>query len=423
MNRRTLVLGLAVAAYLLSFFHRVAPAAIAQDLAAAFQIGAAALGSLAATYFYIYTLMQVPTGILADTLGPRKILFLGGLVAGVGSLLFGLAPSFELAFAGRALVGLGVSVTFIAMLKLIAVWFEESRFATINGLCLLIGNLGSILAGAPLAWLTQVASWREIFAGVGVLSLIIGVASLFLVRDGPTVSDQPPPGAVRVDRTAWLAGLLTVLRNRATWPGFFVNLGIAGSFFGFAGLWAVPYFTQVLGMTRAVASNHISLYFLGFAVGAALWGRISDRLGRRKPIMLAGSLLHALGWLVWLSGMTLPLSASYPFCLLMGLLTASLTLSWACAKEVNPPLLAGTATSVVNVGVFLGPAILQPLVGWAMDRSWLATNGAVVDGVRNYAAADYHVGLLLMAGAALFGCLATLLVKETGCRNIWKESP
>ena len=420
MNRRTLALGLAVAAYLLSFFHRVAPAALAPDLAVAFQIGAAALGSLAATYFYIYTLMQVPAGILADTLGPRKILFLGGLVAGAGSLLFGLAPSFEVAFAGRIIVGLGVSVSFIAMLKLVAVWFEEHRFATITGLCMLIGNFGSILAGAPLAWLIQIASWREIFTGIGVLSVIIAVASLFLVRDGPLVSDQAQRD--RVDRTAWLTGLLTVVRNRATWPGFFMNLGIGGSLFGFAGLWAVPYFTQVLGMTRAVASNHVSIYFLGFAVGAALWGRVSDHFRRRKPIMLAGSLLHALGWLVWLSGMTLPLAMTYPFCLLMGLLTASTTLSWSCAKEVNPPLLAGMATSVVNTGVFLGPAILQPLVGWAMDRSWSATHGVMVNGVRTYSAADYQVGLLLMAGAAAFGCLAALLVRETNCRNIWKAT-
>jgi len=419
MSRRSIALSLAVAAYLLSFFHRVAPAAIAQDLTAAFQIGAAALGSLAATYFYIYTLMQVPTGILADTLGPRKLLLLGGLVAGAGSLLFGLAPDFEWAFVGRTLVGLGVSVTFIAMLKLIAVWYEESRFATLTGLCMLIGNLGSILAGAPLAWLTQFASWREIFAVAGVLSLGIGVASLFLVSDAPLTDKSPR----NIDRTAWLLGLLTVLKNRATWPGFFVNLGIAGSFFGFAGLWAVPYFTQALGMTRAVASNHISLYFLGFAVGAAVWGRISDRLGKRKPIMVGVSLLHALGWWVWLSGWPLPLTLSYPFCLLMGLLTASLTLSWACAKEVNPPLLSGMATSVVNVGVFLGPAILQPLVGWAMDRSWQATHGALLDGVRVYTASDFQLGLGLMAGAAALGFLATLLVRETNCRNIWSEQP
>ena len=416
MNRRNIALGLAIAAYFLSFFHRVAPAAIAQDLTASFQIGAASLGTLAATYFIIYTVMQVPTGILADTLGPRKILFIGGLVAGAGSLLFGLAPSFELAFAGRTLVGLGVSVTFIAMLKLVAVWFEESRFATLTGVCMLIGNFGSILAGAPLAWATRLTSWRDIFVGAGVLSLAIGIASLFLVSDGPAQQGG------RARRGAWLSGLRQVLGNRATWPGFFVNLGMAASFFSFAGLWAVPYFTQVLGMTRVTAANHVSVYFLGYALGALLLGSLSDRLGRRKPILVGGSLLHALGWLVWLAEMPLPAAATYALCAAMGLATASFTLTWACAKEVNPPLLSGMATSVVNVGVFLGPAILQPLTGWAMDRRWQAAHGAMRDGARIYSAGDFHDGLLLMAGAAFGGFLMTLLVKETGCRNIWGGS-
>ncbi len=415
-----MALTLAVAAYFLSFFHRVAPATIANDLVAAFSIDAAALGVLAATYFAIYTVMQVPTGILADTLGPRRILCVGGVVAGIGSLLFGLAPGFELAVAGRALIGLGVSVVFIAMLKLVAVWYDDSRFATMTGLCMLIGNFGSILAGAPLAALVQLVSWRWVFALVGGLSLLIGVASLFLVRDGPAASAHAGP---RIDRTAWLGSVLMVLRNRATWPGFFVNLGMAASFFSFAGLWAAPYFTQALGMTRAVAANHISVYFIGYALGAALLGKVSDWLGKRKPILFAGSLLHALGWLVWLANTPLSPAASYGLCLLMGLCTASFTLSWACAKEVNPPLLSGMATSVVNVGVFLGPAILQPLVGWVMDRSWLASGGLMAQGSRVYSPADFHQGLLLMAIAAACGCLATLLVKETGCRNIWKETP
>ena len=414
MSRRNIALGLAVAAYMLSFFHRVAPAALAQDLAASFQLGAASLGSLAATYFYVYTLMQVPAGVLADTLGPRRILFFGGMVAGAGSLIFGLAPSFELAVVGRTLVGLGVSVTFIAMLKLIAVWYEESRFATLTGLCMLIGNLGSILAGAPLAAATQIASWREIFLAVGLLSLAIGLASYYLVSDGPVAVRRQ---GISVDRTAWLSGLLAVLANRATWPGFFVTFGTAGAFFSFAGLWAVPYFTQVQGMTRALAANHISVYFLGFAIGSALWGRVSNRIGRRKPLMVLGTLMHSAGWLVWLSGASLGAGASYPFCLTMGILTASMTLAWACAKEVNPPLLSGTATSVVNVGVFLGPAIMQPLVGWLMDRSW---DGSMDHGARLYRAADYQQGLWLMAGTALVGCVATLFLRETGCRNIWQ---
>ncbi|TRZ89101.1 MAG: MFS transporter [Rhodocyclaceae bacterium] len=358
--------------------------------------------------------MQIPTGVLADTLGPRRILFWGGLVAGVGAILFGLAPSFELAFVGRTLVGLGVSVTFIAMLKLLAIGFEERRFATLTGLCMLIGNLGSILAGAPLAWATQAAGWRQVFVVVGLLSFALAFASRAWVIETP---------AGKVDRAAWLTGLVSVLKNRRTWPGFFANAGLSGAFFAFAGLWAVPYLTQMHGMTRAAASSHVSIYFLGFAFGSALWGRVSDALGRRKPVALAVSGLHVAGWFVWLWATrpgegALPQAATYALCILMGLAAAGFTLSWASAKEVNPPQLSGMATSVVNVGIFLGPAILQPMVGWLMERTW---DGRMEAGVRIYSAADWRNGLMLLTAAAAAGWVATLLVTETGCRNIWQR--
>lgn len=415
---RTAVLLLAVAAYLLSFFHRVAPAAIARDLAVTFQTTAASLGVLAATYFYVYTVMQIPTGVLADTLGPRKILALGGLVAGAGSILFGLAPHFELAVVGRTLVGLGVSVAFIAMLKLIAVWFDETRFATLTGITMFIGNLGSVSAGAPLAWAAQATGWRTPFVVVGVLSLMIGVSAWLLVQDRPGDHGPAPHGGPQLQGSAWLSNLLLVMKNPATWPGFFVNLGVGGSFFAFAGLWAVPYLTQVQGMSRVLASNHISVYFIGFALGCALVGPLSDRMRRRKPLMVGGAALHALGWWIWLWGGALPIAVTYALCGAMGVLTASLTLSWACAKEVNPPHLSGMATSVVNVGVFLGPALLQPLVGWAMDRSWA---GAMEGGARVYGVADFRVGLVLLAMFAASGAIATLFVRETRCRNVWRE--
>ena len=114
----------------------------------------------------------------------------------------------------------------------------------------------------------------------------------------------------------------------------------------------------------------------------------------------------------------LPPAATYALCFAMGAVTASLTLSWACAKEVNPPLLSGMATSVVNVGVFLGPSILQPLVGWVMDQGW---QGAMEGGARLYAASDYRGGLFLLAGFAALGAAATFFVRETGCRNVWSE--
>lgn len=396
-------------AYVLSFFHRAAPAAIAADLQVAFQVSAAQLGHLAATYFYVYTVMQLPTGVLVDTLGCRRVLFWGGLLAGLGSVVLASAPSFEWALAGRTLVGLGVSVAFIAMLKLIAIEYDEARFASVAGLCILLGNLGSVAAGAPLSWLAQAVGWRQVFVAAGAVSLILAFLSRLGVREVPLV---------RADRTVWLGGLWTVIRNRASWPGFFVNLGVAGAFFTFAGLWAVPYLTQAHGMSRALASLHVSVYFVGYASGAALWGQVSDRLGRRRPVMVSVAGAHALLWWVWLLG-TMPAWGSLLLCLALGLCCASFTLTWACAKEVNPVALSGMATGLVNVGCFLGAGILQPLFGWFMDLSW---HGQMLNGARLYSAADYVAGIRLLALAALLGWCATLFIRETACRNISGDS-
>jgi len=416
-RRRALALTIVVAAYVLSFFQRFAPAGIAQDLAAAFETSAASLGVLAATYFYVYTVMQVPTGVLVDTLGPRRVLLLGGLVAGGGSLLFGLAGTLNGALVGRTLVGLGVSVVFISMLKIIAVWFEERRFATMVGLSMLVGNLGSVLAGAPLSLVAQATGWRSVFVVVGVVSLALGGLCWLLVRD--RVHEGAHAAGPRVDRTVILGGLASVVKNPATWPGVWVNFGLAGSFFGFAGLWATPYLMQVHGMTRAVASSHLSVYFAAFALGCLFIGGLSDRLGRRKPVVLVAAHVYGIIWLIWVSAVSLPVAATYALFALMGLATASFTLTWACSKEVNPPHLSGMSTSVTNMGGFLAGALLQPLVGWVMDRSW---QGTMANGVRLYSPGDFRGGLLLLAGVAWFGTLAAWRLRETRCRNIWKEA-
>mgnify|MGYP001561499739 CR=1 FL=1 len=416
-RRRGLMLGVVAAAYVLSFFQRFAPAGIAPDLAAAFHTSAASLGVLAATYFYVYTVMQIPTGILADTLGPRRILVLGAIVGGIGSFLFGFAPTLDWALAGRTLIGLGVSVTFIAMLKLIAVWFEENRFATMVGVCMLVGNMGSVLAGAPLSGIAQVTGWRGIFIGIGVISLALAAACWLLVRDRPDAG-QAAHGA-RFDRTVVITGLLSVLKNRATWPAILVNTGMSGAFFTFAGLWATPYLMQVHGLERSVAATHLSLWFGGFAVGCFFIGTLSDRIGRRKPVLIIASHLYVALWLIWLSGVAMPLAASYALFAVMGLSTAGFSLTWACAKEVNPPLLSGMSTSVANMGGFFAGALLQPLVGWLMDLGW---KGEMLAGARLYDLAAWRGGVLVVTLCAVIGAIASWRIVETRCRNIWRPA-
>ncbi|MFA7398901.1 MAG: MFS transporter [Sideroxydans sp.] len=413
-----IVVGLA---YVLSFFHRFAPAAISGDLQQTFHASGAELGGLAATYFYVYMIMQIPTGILADTLGPRRVVAIGGLIAGIGSVMFGMADSLAAASVGRVLVGLGVSVTFISLLKLNASWFHDRHFATMTGATILVGNVGSLLAAAPLAWALGFVSWRTVFVAVGTLSLILAALDWWLVRNKP--SDAGLPSMRELDGKEahplhtghWYDGLLIVLGNRATWPGLWVNMGIAGSLFAFAGLWAVPFLRDVYGMDRAAATDHTTLLLAGFAIGAFFIGTLSDRMGKRKPLMIAGALIYSLCWLPLLFGMNLASGLSYALFLLMGLCAPSFTLSWSCAKEVNPHALSGMATSVVNIGAFLGTAIMQPLVGWAIDRAHLDA------GIAPLALSDYQYGVAILMGFSLLGLVATFFIRETNCRYVTSQ--
>lgn len=410
-----------VVAFMTVYFHRMAPGVVAGELMVAFGTSGAALGSLAATYFYVYAAMQIPAGVLADTLGTRVGVALGCLVAGLGSILFGLAEGFDIAALGRLLVGLGVSVVFVGLMRSNTQWFSERHYGLISGLTVLLGNIGSILAAGPLALLLRVVSWRDVFVGMGLLSLVIAALALGLVRSRP--EDLGLPSVRELEGLAahpsrqghWLIELRGVLGSTAIWPGFLVMFGVTGSLFAFAGLWGVPLMMDGFGLERAAAALYTTLALAGLALGCLLMGWLSDRLGRRKPVILASCGLSVLAWLAlsalpwgpgW-SGMALYGS--------LGFAAGGFVVGYGAAKEVVHPGVAGMAIALVNTGVFLGAAILQPAFGWVMDLSW---DGTLVDGVRRYVLADYRNGLWLSFGFALIGFLGALFIRETRCRNL-----
>lgn len=413
-----------VISYMLVFFHRMAPAAVASELMQAFQTTGAALGSLAAMYYYVYTAMQIPSGILADTLGPRISVTVGSLVAGVGSVLFGLANDFTAASVGRFLVGLGVSVVFVGLMRSNAVWFSDRHYGRVSGLTLLLGNLGSIMAAAPLAWALGLFSWREIFVGIGVGALVMAVVTGLFVRNRPEEAGFPSvremeglPAHARA-HPHWFGGLKAVYGKLAAWPGFWVNLGVTGNMFSFVGLWGVPLLQDVHGLTKTDASLYTTTSLASFAVGCLVMGWLSDHLGLRRPVILATGLLSATGWLCLLFVEWGPGPLGYALYGLIGLGASGFVLTYAAVKEVCAPSSAGMAIALVNTGLFLGAAIMQPAFGWILDLTW---DGTLSDGLRRYSWADYRNGLWLSFGFTVLAVIAALRVRETRCRNISAE--
>jgi len=411
------VWGLGAALYLIAFYQRVAPAVITDKLMTDFSIGAAALGNLSAFYFYSYVAMQIPTGIIADRWGPRRLLTLGAGVAALGSALFAAAPDPAWANAGRLLIGGSVAVAFVSMLKLATHWFTPSQFTLASGMALLVGVIGGVVAGVPLRMLVDAFGWRAVMGASAVVTAALCAAIWLRVRDDPTelgyASHFAGHHEDRARPSIW-RGLTQVLSYRNSWLLLVTPGGIAGAMLTFAGLWGVPYLRQVHGLSAREAAALTSAMLIAWAVGGPVLGTWSERIGARKPLYVGCAAAAALGWGTIVLVPAAPLPVLVPLLLLLGFVSGCIIIGFAFAKESVPLALAGTSSGVNNMGTMSGGMVLQPAVGWMLDRTW---HGATAGGVRIYDAAAYQAGFALMVAWVLVSLVAISIARETHCRQ------
>jgi sugar phosphate permease len=371
------------------------------------------VATMAALYLYAFAVMQFVVGAAVDAWGPRRAVAAGALVMGLGGALFAAARVLAVAYGARIVVGVGASVVFIGILKLIGAWFRPDEFGTWSGLTQVVGNLGGLLATAPLALVVSLAGWRTTFGGVAALSAALALLTLAVARDRPEDAGFPPPvPRGPAPKLSVAQGYRTVWGNRRTWPMFLVFFCQYGTLISFSGLWAVPWMRDVYGLGAKDAAQIVSLVGIGVVFGAPAAGFLSDRVfrARRLPYILFTLVYTAVWACIALPPAGPPRALLGPLCFLVGLTASCFTLTWALAREINPPRFSGIATATVNAGGFFGAAVLQDVLGRILDAHWL---GVVELGARRYPAAGYHAAFLALLGALLAACALTFLVTET----------
>lgn len=373
---RWLVFTLMAIGYLLVNFHRLCPAVVAVDLMNDLKAGGSLMGILASAYFYPYALMQIPSGLLSDSWGPRKTIVSSFLLAGLASIALGFAETSGAAIAARILVGVGVSLFFVPIMKIVTHWFTAAEFSFMTGLIIATGGLGALSAAYPLAFLSSHIGWRGSFMSIGVVTLLTAGAIWVLVRNTPeelgySAVDREKPGTDSHSQAMPLwDGVKHVLASRRFYPlasWYFFTFGV---FYCFAGLWGGPYLIEVYGLSKAESGTVLSMFAVAIIAGSPLFSLLSDRVfhSRKKVLVISSICLLLLCVpLAFSSGRftTVPL---YVWSFLFGFFGCAISvIGFAAAKESFPVQITGTALGLLNGFPFLGGALMQPLFGYLLD--------------------------------------------------------
>jgi sugar phosphate permease len=432
-HRRWLIWVMSVLAHTVGTFNRAAMAPMADRLMADFDIGAIAFGSLGAVYFYVYAAMQLPSGTLADTLGPRKTITIGLLVSAAGALLMSTAPSFQILYAGRLLVSFGVSVAWISIIKIIMEWFRPREVATVTGLSSAVAHLGQLAASTPLALLILYTGWRMSFVAIAAVSMVLAIAGWLIIKNSPAVLGLPTINeldegekvsqkvSLEVESLTVWQRFKIVFGDRNIWLLFLLGFGAFGSFATLYHNWIVIYIMQSYRVERDFAATFVLVATIGFMIGAPFIGFLSDSImhSRRWPPLIFTSLSFSclLLIVIWNDGKP-PIYALYLLSFIIGLGSSVIPVLFGCVRDIARPATRGVASGLVNMGGFAGAAIAQPLFGYILDRDW---QGEMMGGAPFFPLEAFQHGLFLCCTLAALGVLAALLMKETHCQQIYDE--
>ncbi|MFV0296258.1 MAG: MFS transporter [Hyphomicrobiaceae bacterium] len=385
---------------------RVAPSVMVEELMREFSVGATAVGSLSAFYFYGYAGMQIPVGILIDRFGPRRLLALAALVCSGACVLAAWSPTIEGMYLGRFMIGASAAFSLVGAMSVAAQWFQPTRFARLSGLAMRAGMSGGVLGQAPVRLLIEHNGWRPTLAYMASGGLLIALMAVLFVRD----RRRGQGGLATVFR-----GLALVVRNPQSWIVALAGLGANGTLLGFAGLWGVPFMRVAHGLEPTQAAFITSLMIAGWGAGAPAFGWLSDRIGYRRIPFLIGYAISLPCMFTLVFATQLPLLAVTSLTFLAGFGGAAQIVCFASIRELNPPEFSATALGFVNAVITATGALYQPLIGYILDLVW---SGGLHQGARVYAIGDFRTGFLPLMIGMIIGLLCTAVMRETRCRQI-----
>ena len=380
--------------YFFVYFHRISVSVVGQDIVA--DVGGS-IGFLSSVYYWTYTAMQIPSGVMADRFGARAASTVFLLIASIGSLVTCVGTEFWMIVLGKVMIAAGMAVVYVPLMKLVSVWFPKSDFAVLSGVVIAVGNVGAIAATGPLELMAQALGWREVFLVLGVITLVLAVLCATVIRNHPKDRGLPSVEAVELSehgtavvessaaRIPVMKGLRIVLSGgRKFWTCALAYFLVYGSIMTFQGTWAVTYFNNVYDFVLS-ASWMVTALGVGKILSTLAIGGMTSRgiIRSKRKAMIYGTSVFTVLWAVIfvfagdIDSYWFWFVVSFAF----GFFGGFMTLSFTQVKEWYPIAISGTAVSGTNIFLFLGASVCTTISGAIIGTAYTLDNFTVLWGL------------------------------------------
>lgn len=358
-------------------------------------ISALSAGLLSSAFYYVYTTFQIPVGILFDRYNARSLLSINAALCAIGCFVFASGYTLPILFLGRLIIGAGSAFAFIGLSHLLRQHFPLKQYAFMIGLSETLGFTATVLGMIGMGSLISHFGWRYFITIAGIIGFLI--ASLCWIY---IPSNSPLP----TSRHQYKRQLIPILKNKLAWfNGLFVCLEFS-VITVFGAMWAVPFLQLKLHCTIKTASILTSMILLGAGLSCPLLGQISIHLTKRKPLIHFSCLLTAVLFIIVLYVPTQNILFTGFLMFAIGLSCGAYMLAYSIANELAPPEFLSTCTGFTNTLAMLSAPLLQPLVGFILDR--------LSNYQDQYSLTDYQIALLIIPFALVLASVFTCFLPE-----------
>ncbi len=394
--------------YLYEYVLRASPSIMTEQLMQDFAMTTTSLGILSSMYYYAYTPLQIPCGLIVDRLGARLVITLSCALCVIGTFMFSYAHDLFLAQAGRFVMGAGSACAFLSTLKLVSDWFPPKYFAVLSGMTTMIGiTTGGYLVGKPFALFVNSLSWREAMFWTAIFGVAVTALCWFVIKNTPTETKGESKPA---SNSSILQDLGVLVRSKQTWL-----VSLYGCFFYvpvsvFSELWAIPYIMKKYSLDNAEAASISVMLILGKGVGAPGIALLSNYFQSRRKVMFLGSFLATIAFIAAIY-LPVPIWMMESLLFITGACAGAQVICFALNQEINPSELSATSVGFTNTVVMLSGIVFQPLLGAFLDFAW---DGKLSDGgTRLYGLDAYQTAMIALPICLLISWGFVFFIKET----------